>query len=336
MRDPIRPREATARAHANIALAKYWGKAAAVGNVPAVPSVSITLGALTTTTSVRFDPALGADELTLDGRTAGAGALERVSRLLDEVRARAGIRDFASVRSANDFPTASGLASSASAFAALTLASARAAGLALSAEDASDLARRASASAARSVFGGFVRLDAGSAGQRYLAASPLAPPDHWPLRVVVAVTSDKPKPTGSTAAMNHTAATSPFYPAWLELAPRLAERVQRAIAERDLARLGEAAEHSALAMHACAMAAAPAVVYFEPATLAVLAAVRALREQGVAAFATMDAGPHVKVVTLPEHAPRVDGALRAVPGVLRTIASGLGGDATVLEREDGS
>lgn len=320
---------ALARAHANIALAKYWGKADELNNVPAVPSISVTLEALTTTTEVRFDPSLGCDELELDGRPGQGRQVERVAKLLDRVRAIAGIDTRARVVSTNSFPTGSGLASSASGFAALTLAAMGASGMAIDRDLASDLARRASASAARSVHGGFVRLRAGEPGSGLLPAEPIAPASHWDLRVVVAVTSKGPKKVGSTEGMGHTARTSPYYESWLKLCPRLAAQVESAIERRDLRALGEAAEQSALAMHACAMASAPGLVYLEPATVGCVHAVRAMRDQGLAAWATIDAGPHVKVITSPEDAAKVRDVLRGLPGVVDTIVSRVGGAASV-------
>lgn len=322
-------REATASAHANIAIAKYWGKADEAANLPAVPSVSMTLAALTTTTTVRFDASLGEDELILDGNVVQGKALHRVTALLDRVRARAGSSERAHVLTSNDFPTASGLASSASAFAALALAATAAAGLQVVAGEVSDLARRSSASAARSVLGGFVRLASAERGADFLAAEQVAPAGHWDVRVVIGVNAEGAKSVGSTDGMLHTQRTSPYYAAWVSLCPGLAKAVEEAIASRDIEALGEAAEHSALAMHASAMAAAPGVVYFNAATMACLQTVRELRRDGVPAYATMDAGPHVKVITLPEHVGVVDERMRATAGLVRTIVSKLGGPAVV-------
>jgi diphosphomevalonate decarboxylase len=147
----------TAQACANIALVKYWGKRDSVRNLPAAGSLSLTLKALVTETSVEWDPSLERDELVLNGKPAPAD-----SDFLDLVRALAGFEKRARVVSENRFPTASGLASSASGFAALALAASRAAGLELSKRDLSILARRGSGSAARSIYGGFVRMNAGT------------------------------------------------------------------------------------------------------------------------------------------------------------------------------
>ncbi|HEV8246842.1 MAG TPA: diphosphomevalonate decarboxylase, partial [Polyangiaceae bacterium] len=158
----MKPASARAVAHSNIALAKYWGKADEAQNLPAVPSLSLTLAGLRTATRVSFEPALASDVVVLDGIELGGRPLARVRTLLDRVRSLGGFSHFARVESHNDFPTASGLASSASGFAALALAASSAAGLELSLEQMSALARAASASAARSIFGGYVALEAGA------------------------------------------------------------------------------------------------------------------------------------------------------------------------------
>jgi diphosphomevalonate decarboxylase len=320
-------RAASAVAHANIALAKYWGKADERENLPAVPSLSLTLAGLSTRTRVEVDPALGDDEVVLDGSLAVSRARERVVGVLDELRARRAARVFARVTSANDFPTASGLASSASGFAALALAGASAFGLELSAAEVSAVARRASASAARSVFGGYVALAAGAR-----SAEPLLSGDEFPIRMVVALTASGPKSVGSTEGMRRTAATSPYYGAWVEEAPRVYEAVRAAVLARDLAALGPAVELSALRMHASMLAAEPALLYFTGATLAAMDTVRALRARSVAAFYTMDAGPHVKVLTSVDDAERVASALRETPGVERVVVCAPGPGAT-LEAE---
>jgi diphosphomevalonate decarboxylase len=321
-----RPETATVRAHANIALAKYWGKADIARNLPAVPSLSLTLEGMRTTTEVAFLPELGQDELFLGGTAQTGKPLARAGKLLDEVRGLAGRRTFARVRSHNDFPTASGLASSASGFAALALAAVKALALELPIERVSGLARAASASAARSLFGGYVEL-----GTSAEFARRVAPPEHWKLQMLVAVTSEAAKDTGSTDGMQHTARTSPYYPSWVSDAPRLFADVKAAVLARDFERLAPAVEQSALMMHASMLAANPALIYFRPATLAVIEVVRAQRRRGVAACFTIDAGPHVKVLVEPSAAVSMQRALSGLEGVLRVLESTPGPDALVID-----
>jgi diphosphomevalonate decarboxylase len=326
----VSPRSATAIAHPNIAFAKYWGKRSIEGNVPATPSVSVTLGGLETKTTVTFDEALEKDALSLNDAPNEGEPLVRVVKLLDEVRALAGIRARARVVTSNSFPTASGLASSASGFAALARAASAAAGLDLDDRAASRLARRASASAARSIFGGFVALGIDDDP----AAEPIAGASHWAIAVVVAAVTAQPKLVGSTRGMEHTRKTSPFYESWVTDAPIVAREVRAAILARDLERLGTEAEASALRMHACAMAANPPIVYWSGATLELLSAVRALRHEGIGAWATMDAGPHVKVIVKSDDAPMVAERLR--PLTVRTIVAHVGEGARLVPSGDGS
>jgi diphosphomevalonate decarboxylase len=316
-----------ATAHSNIALAKYWGKRDADRNLPDVPSLSLTLAALSTVTSVRFTLEARADEAQLNGSPAEPTTLTKVSALLDRVRAEAGITWRAQVVSNNDFPTASGLASSASGFAALALAALGAAGLSRPSSAVSALARASSVSAARSVFGGFVTLEAGAEHAEPLDAGTRASE----LVMVIAVTQTTPKKVGSTRGMLRTQHTSPYYEGWRSHAPGIYAELRQALLRGDFEKVGEAMEHSALCMHASMFAASPPLVYLSPATLAAMECVQDLRAAGTFAYFTMDAGPHVKVLTLAAQAPAVRSALETVPGVQRVMLSGVGAGARVLE-----
>lgn len=315
---------ATAKARSNIALVKYWGKADARLNVPAVGSISIALDALWSHTRVEFDDALAADSFTLDG-VRRDDQQARISGCLDILRERAGSAARARVESSNNFPTGAGLASSASGFAALVAAADRALGLDLELREQSRIARRGSGSAARSLFGGFVEMHAGHApdgSDSY--AEPLLDAAHWPLKVVVAVTSMREKAVGSGAGMTRSARSSAYYPAWVESHPADMAVARRAIEARDFGALADVAELSCLKMHAAAMAAVPPLVYFSGTTVEGIELVRSLRHEGVPVFFTVDAGPQIKAVCEPGAVEQVRGALAALPGVLEVIVSGLG------------
>jgi diphosphomevalonate decarboxylase len=323
-------RAVTARAHANIALVKYWGKRDAALNLPAAGSLSLTLAGLTTTATAAAVDAT-ADQLTLDGHPVTGPAMARFSAWADLVRAAARAMDLRfHVTSANDFPTASGLASSASGYAALAVAVSRAAGLELSPRELSVLARRGSGSAARSIFGGLVAMRPGTRpdgsdahGEELVPADELA--RSWPLAMVICVVGGgRTKSISSRAAMDHCAETSPLYQGWLAAVPGDLAAARSAIERRDLHALGEVAEQSALTMHAAALAARPAIAYFRPATIALIEAVHELRRGGTAAFFTMDAGPHVKVLTTPAEAAAVAGRVGQVADVTRVIVSSPG------------
>ena len=321
---------AQAIAHPNIALVKYWGKSELPGNVPAVPSLSITLDNLCTRTRVLFDPALDADQVCMNDTAlpAHAAATQRISESLDAFRALARCSLHARVNTCNNFPTGAGLASSASGFAALAVAADAALNTGLDRSTLSRMARRASASAGRSLLGGFATLaDAATAADP--AAEPLAPAAHWPLEVVVAVCQEGTKQVGSSAGMRASALTSPFYGRWLETAPADLATATRSVLERDFKTLTQVAEASCLKMHAVMQSTRPALLYWNAATMNVLQQIRALQQGGVQVFFTMDAGPQVKAVCIPADAPQVATALAEVPGVSRILRCGLGEGARV-------
>ena len=323
----------TAIAHPNIALVKYWGKRDHALNLPATGSLSLTLGPVRTRTSVVWGQ--GVDSLVLNGVPQRERELRRITALLDLVRQDHPQLGGAAVVSDNDFPTAAGLASSSSGFAALALAATRAAGLELPERELSVLARRGSGSAARSLRGGFVRMHPGERADGSDAfATSVAGPDHWDLRVVFALTMTGAKKVPSTDGMNDTVATSPYFRAWTERVPHQLDEALAAIGTRDFERLAAVAEASALQMHASAIAAEPGVLYWNGATVELIHRVRGLRlEQGMPAFFTIDAGPHVKVFTVPEHVDAVRAALEDTPGVHGTFVASPGGDARVVEEQ---
>jgi diphosphomevalonate decarboxylase len=315
---------ARARAGANFALIKDWGKADARLNVPAVGSISITLEALFTETTVELASGAASDELTLNGKRRDED-LPKISACLDLLRRKAGFTPRVRVASRNNFPTGAGLASSASGFAALVRAAEAAFGLDLSPRERSIFARQGSGSAARSIFGGFVEMYAGSAADGTDSfAEPLLEARAWPLEVVIAVTAKGEKEIGSRSGMMRSATSSPHYAAWVAEQPPDLAAARAAIRARDFGVLAELAEHNCLKMHAAALAARPPLVYWNGATVECLHAVRRLRAGGVPVFFTIDAGPQLKAVCAPGARAAVEDALRAVPGVLELLTRALG------------
>ena len=190
-----------------------------------------------------------------------------------------------------------------------------------------------SGSAARSIVGGFVEMARGARDDgRDAVAAPVPGGEAWTdVRLVVAVTSEARKATGSTAAMEQTARTSPYYAAWIASVDGDLAEARAAVAARDLPRLGAVAERSALRMHASALAAEPGILYWTAATVAAIETVMALRARDVAAYFTIDAGPHVKALCAAADAPAVNEALSRTPGVLRTVTAAPGRGARVVE-----
>jgi len=316
---------AIAQAQPNIALIKYWGKRDMEKNLPAVSSLSVTLDTLWTRMSVEFPAGQECDELTVNG-AGGQQLLPRVSACIDRVAGVA--RPPACVVSEGNFPIAAGLASSASAFAALVVATSKACDVEHDTLSLARIAGAASGSAARSLFGGFVELRSSVSG---IDVATIAQEKDWPLSVVVAITAEGAKPVSSGEAMNRSAATSPFYARWIEQQAVDLTSAREAVLQRDFARLAAVSEHNCLKMHSVMWASRPPVVYWNSATLACMEEIRRLQSAGHAVFFTIDAGPQLKAICLPGETSIVRTALDACDGVIRTMVSGLGPGAQLLD-----
>ncbi len=309
----------TAEAHPNIALVKYWGKHDAARNIPAAPSLSITLDTLQTTTQVTATS--GSDKLYLNDKESHD---PKIIDYLSLLRTSHDIGHL-EIHTRNNFPTAAGLASSASGFAALITAINAECELGLATGELSALARRASGSAARSLFGGFVALN----GPDWRAHI-LLEPDRWPLRAVVAITTAARKSTPSSTGMELSKNTSPYYSAWVSSTHTDFQEGKELVARQDFAGLGALAEFSCLKMHGLMLSTNPGLLYWNAATMACIHAVRELRQAGVPVFFTVDAGPQVKAVCLPEAEAQVSSALSAIGGVHKVLQTGLGAGARIV------
>ncbi len=322
----------TAVAHPNIALVKYWGKRDERLNLPAVGSISITLNTLQTVTTIEENISLNADQFLLDGKAAPSAQVKRVQAFLDIFRKHTGEKRFFVVNSTNNFPTGAGLASSASGFAALAMAANAAFGTPFSPRELSTVARQGSGSAARSIFGGWVEMHRGQAADGSDAfAEPLLSPSEWPLSVLVCVTSHGVKSTGSTEGMKRTAATSPYYAAWVTQQDQDLQAMRQAIHQRDFAKVADIAEFSCLKMHGLMLSARPGLLYWNGTTVDIIHRVRQLRREGIPAFFTIDAGPQVKVICPPDSVQDVEFALSEIKGIHTIYRTGLGEGARLID-----
>lgn len=313
---------AVAVANANVALVKYWGKRDDQLNLPAVGSISLTLAGLRAVATVAVHRGAAA-RFVQDGRPVDGAAGASMAHFLDLLSGNRGTALATTVEA--NFPIGAGLASSAAIYCAVTAAALAVLGRRVTRGQLSALARQGSGSAARSVYGGLVEWHRGSASDGSdSVATQILREDEWPLALVVAITSEGLKRHPSRDAMRHVAATSPLYAGWLAAQDDDLRAMRAAIAARDLAEVGRIAEENCLRMHATGFAARPPVVFWTPATLAAMDAVHALRDGGVGAWFTIDAGPQVKVLCAPADADAVAERLRAVPGVLRVLRSGSG------------
>lgn len=315
--------KATAKAHTNIALIKYWGKRDESLILPMNNSLSLTLDGFYTTTAVEFNQSLTKDIFFLNDKVISGKEYDRVTSFLDLIRKYADRPNlFAEVHSTNHVPTAAGFASSASGFAALAAASVQALDLPTNNQDLSMLTRQGSGSACRSIYGGFVEWEKGTHtdGSDSFAV-PVAPADHWDIRVAAVVLSSSAKKVLSREGMKRTVDTSAFYSSWVDSIPNDLEQIKDGIMSKDFEKVGEIAEANCLKMHATTLAARPPFTYWHDTTLAVMQSVQKIRETGVPAYFTIDAGPNVKVLYLPENEEIIQSTLREIPGVNDVIVS---------------
>jgi diphosphomevalonate decarboxylase len=294
------PKKISGRAFApsNIALCKYWGKRNVELNLPVNSSLSVSLGRLGTET---FISQADQDQVWLndDLVTLSAPFAQRLFRFLDLFRPA---DDFKfTIRTKNNIPTAAGLASSASGYAALVLALNEFGGWDLELRELSILARLGSGSASRSLFHGFVEWHRGEAVDGFDSYAEQIDVQ-WPdLRIAVLSVSQEKKAVGSTEGMNRTVETSALYKSWPQQAERDFKMIREAIADQDFSKLGAVAESNALAMHATMVAADPPLLYWLPETVELFRKIWDLRSDGLPVYFTIDAGPNVKVLFEEKH-----------------------------------
>ncbi len=323
---------ANALAHPNIAFIKYWGNRDNVLRLPMNGSISMNLDGLYTRTSISFQPSLPFDQLIINGHEITGTGLNRVAYILDIIRGMADIHERAEIVSENNFPSGAGIASSASAFAALALAGSKAAGLNLTEAELSRLARRGSGSASRSIPGGFVEWQIGTTDEDSFAFS-IAPAEHWKLVDCIAIVSASHKKTGSTEG-HAIALTSPLQAARVADTPRRLDLCRNAILNKDFDAFASIVELDSDIMHSVMMTSMPALHYWKPASLAVMSAVRQWRSDGLQACYTVDAGANVHVICLETESQTMNKRLREIDGVEDVLVAHAGGPAYLVKNGD--
>ncbi|MBI2579979.1 MAG: diphosphomevalonate decarboxylase [Candidatus Aenigmarchaeota archaeon] len=325
--------KATAEANANIALIKYWGKRNSSLILPCNGSISMTCDGMHTKTTVEFSEKYAHDTIIINDEELKKDEKDILGHM-ERVRKLAGIKEHARIVSESNFPVAAGLASSASGFAALTLAAVKAAGLSLDERELTILTRQGSGSASRSICEGFAEWHRGQKvdGTDSFAES-IARKGHWPeFRMLATIVQESKKKVSSRAGMKQTVDTCPFYKGWLDSVDADLQAVREGILEKDFSKVGSTAEQNALKMHATMMTTKPAIIYWIPATLEIMHSVMQWREEGLEAYFTMDAGPNVKVLCLERDEKELTKRLSSLDGVIKTISCRPGDGASLSDK----
>lgn len=309
--------KATAIAPSNIAFTKYWGKKNEILRLPIHGSISMTLSGLLTTTTVEFSDKYKADKIIINKGIQEVDEAERVIKHLDRIRNIAKINLKAKMVSDNNFPSGTGLASSASGFAALTVAGAKAAGLNLSEKELSILARQGSGSACRSIPSGFAEWLNGNTSESSYAIQ-IFPPDYWSIADVVAIISKEKKEVSSS--VGHQAAnTSLFFQIRVSKMAEKNKLIKKMIKERNFEKFGELIEQEALEFHAITLTQKPPLIYWTPNTVLLMKAVQKWRKQGLSVYFTLDTGQDIHLICQKKDAKEVSRRALAISEVQKTI-----------------
>ena len=300
----------TAKAPANIAFIKYWGRKNEKLRLPANNSISMNLSNVFTITTVDSPEDLKQDEIEMVGETLDKKEKERIVAHLDRIRTFAKINTFFKVKTRNNFPKGTGIASSASGFAALTLAVTVAVGLKLNQKQLSILARQGSGSACRSIPDGFVEWKAGNSSETSYAYS-LYLPDWWNLRDIIVIVGEASKKISSSEGHVLTE-SSPFYrQRILDMNSKIQE-IKEIFKKKDFRKFGQILEKEAVNMHAVMMTSSPPLFYWSPETLKIILAVQNWREEGLLVYFTIDAGPNVHLICLGKEEKRMVEQLKKI------------------------
>lgn len=306
----------TARAHSNIAFVKYWGRKDEVLRLPTNGSISMNLSNLFTTTTVEFREELKQDDIIVN-RGREEGIIKKVVKHLDRVRHIGKMQMFAKVVSENSFAASAGMASSASGFAALSMAGTQAAGVILSEKELSILARQGSGSACRSIPDGFVEWQDGATSDKSYAHT-LFPPEYWDLADVITVISKNKKETSTTSGQQ-LVKTSPFFSTRLSQMQEKNSNCKKFLKEKDFESFGKLIEMEALELHSIMLTSWPSLIYLEPVSLTVMKAVKKMREEGISAYFTIDAGPNIHIICQGKDKKQVSEFIKQLPGVIEVL-----------------
>jgi diphosphomevalonate decarboxylase len=315
--------EVTAIAHPNFALIKYWGKTDSINNFPAMSSISITIDTLYSTAKVSFDSSLKKDLWVLnDTEQESLGQIEPTINYLKSFKA---VKDPCVIKSINNFPTAAGLASSASGVASIVIAINEFFNLNLSEKELVDAAILGSGSAPRSLYPGFVHLN-----KKDYSCETILDTNEWPLKIIICQTSSDKKLVSSREGMRISKLTSSYYEAWVNDQDNDINKALKAIKTKDFDLLGEVSEDNCKKMHKVMETSQPPLIYRNLTTHLCIQKIKEMKFSGIGIFYTIDAGPQVKIICKAKHADQVISEMKSIPNIQDIIEVNLGQGARLI------
>lgn len=297
------------RSPSNIALVKYWGKRGV--QIPQNPSLSFTLQNSFSEMEVSFESAKGFElEFYFEGK-ANEKFKNKIGQFLQSIEQDYPFLKniFLQIHSKNSFPHSAGIASSASSMSALALCISSIAeeisGEKLASQDflqqASFLARLASGSACRSVYGGAVAWGSTPAlpdsSDEYAVELPFElHPIFQDYRDTILIVSASEKSVSSRAGhalMNH----HPFAEVRYQQANTNMVKLVEVLKSGDIEHFINIVENEALTLHGLMMNSEPSFILMQPNTLKIIALIRDFRKQtAIPVCFTLDAGPNIHLL----------------------------------------
>jgi diphosphomevalonate decarboxylase len=309
----------TALAPANIAFLKYWGKTNDALRLPANTSFSMNLSGATTTTTVESSDSYEKDIVEFVDDVVSSHETKRIIDHIDILRSIARSTQRVRIKTKNSFPKGTGVASSASGFAALTVAAASSLGLSLSEKELTILSRKGSGSACRSIPDGFVLWEKGTSDETSYARS-IAPSTYWELRDILCIVDTSMKKISTTDG-HTTVATSPLWEKRIEQLPSVQEKMINAFMSKDFPKFGQLLEDECLNMHAVMQTQDPPLHYFTETTHSLIKTIQTWRTDGLPVYFTIDAGPNVHVICEKENEQRIVDMVSTLSGISRVMVN---------------
>ena len=304
-------------AHPNFALIKYWGKSDVINNLPDMSSISITIDTLFSTAKVSFDSSLKKDLWVLNNIE--QESLGQIKPTMNYLKSFKPVKDFCVIESTNNFPTAAGLASSASGVASIVIAINELFNLNLSEKQLINAAILGSGSAPRSLYPGFVYLN-----KKKYSCKTVLHANKWPLKIIICQTSSDRKLVSSRDGMRISKLTSPHYESWVNNQDNDIRKALKAIKIKDFDLLGEVSEGNCKKMHRVMETSKPPLFYRNATSHLCIQKIEEMRADGINLFYTIDAGPQVKIICKAQHTDQVISEMKSIPNIQDIIEVNIG------------
>jgi len=317
-------KETVAIAHPNFALVKYWGKKDSNQNRPAMSSISVTVDSMISKTKIFKNIQSNHHQLFINGKE--ESDLSKILPPLEYLSEFSGTDEYLVIESQNNFPTSSGLASSASGIASFVTAYEAHYNLCLDINHKVEASMLGSGSAPRSLIGGFVFMDH---KDNYRCSQILKEPE-WPLDVLICIASKEPKKISSREGMRASKKTSPIYQDWLDINHKHIDLALNAIKTKNMAALENVAEENCKLMHEVMKTSIPSISYMTDVTYSCLSEIENLRSLGHKLLYTIDAGPQVKIICDPTSSEIIKNRIIETTDVIDIIHAGIGGPPEII------